>query len=109
VGGQSLKHEDFEYQGAKAEASLRCCLRNQLSGHDSATDYIAVIQYVLKTVHLVSCLCYKKVSYLNDTQIYTHTVRGEMRNVYKIWVGNLNGADHSVDISVHWRIPLKLI
>jgi hypothetical protein len=34
---------------------------------------------------------------------------GEMRNVYKIFVGNLNRRDHTEDLSVDVRIILERI
>jgi hypothetical protein len=34
---------------------------------------------------------------------------GEMRNTYKILVGNLNGRDHFEDVGVGRRIKLKCI
>jgi hypothetical protein len=34
---------------------------------------------------------------------------GEMRNVYKIWLGSLKGTDHLEDLGINGRIILKCI
>jgi len=32
---------------------------------------------------------------------------GEMRNSFKIFIGNLNGSDHMEDVSIEWRMILQ--